>query len=101
MKTKKNETPKRKEAPLTTKNCVIQKTGDTDLRRGAKKLQELTASTGHNPNDGNLYAFSNCKNTIKIIQKQGNGLMMITKKTDSATDWPAYIPRGKQGHTKK
>jgi hypothetical protein len=26
---------------------------------------------------------------------------MITKKTDSATDWPAYIPRGKQGHTKK
>jgi hypothetical protein len=84
---------------LVKEPVVIQKSGDTDLRRGRDKLSELVEKTGHNPHDGNIYAFSNCKNTIKIIQKKEDGMMMSAKKMEAAKDWPEYQKKGSLGYT--
>jgi hypothetical protein len=84
---------------LVKKPVVIQKSGDSDLRRGILKLCSLVAMMGYNPHDGNIYAFSNRKNTIKLIQQKQDGMMMISKKTDAAQEWPEYQEKGTLGYT--
>ncbi|MDR1584200.1 MAG: hypothetical protein LBS55_13270 [Prevotellaceae bacterium] len=96
MKVKKNES-----VPETVveKPSLILKSGDTDLRRGAKALKKLIETTGYNPNDGNMYGFYNMQETAKFIQHKKDGDAMLTKKRDVPVNiWPKYQPQGAPGY---
>jgi hypothetical protein len=78
---------------------LILKSGDTDLRRGPKALNELIKITGNNPFSGDLFGFSNEKDTIKIIQQKTDGSEMLIKKMiEPIRNWPAYQPKGEPGY---
>ncbi|MDR2408886.1 MAG: IS66 family insertion sequence element accessory protein TnpB [Bacteroidales bacterium] len=88
-----------KKHPGKKEIVLVLKSGDTDLRRGPKALNELIKRTGNNPQDGNMYAFSNVKNTIKIIQQKDDGTEMLVKKTNAPiNNWPEYKEKGLPGY---
>lgn len=80
---------------------LVIKSGDTDLRRGPKALGKIVEEMGMEPANGDIYAFSNTRNNIKIMQQKPDGILLVTKKTVSTIEWPEYQPPGKSGHTVK
>jgi hypothetical protein len=80
--------------------ALIAQSGDTGLRRGAKELSKVVEKMGMDPHNGDMYAFSNMKNSIKVLQEKSDGMLLIIKKNGGPIeDWPEYIPPGKPGHT--
>jgi hypothetical protein len=105
MKAKKNDNIPETESEKPHGNstpkepALILKSGDTDLRRGTKALNKLIETTGNNPHDGNMYAFYNEKDTVKIIQHKSDGDEMLVKKMNELIgDWPEYRPNGEPGY---
>jgi hypothetical protein len=80
------------------KKSVVQKAGDTDLRRGMNKLGELLEKNGCDPNNGDLYAFSNEKDKVKIIQNTPECSKMLVVKNKNLPSWPEYKKPGEPGH---
>jgi hypothetical protein len=76
--------------PLVKNPAVICKTGCTDLRRGMQTLSKMVEHMGFEPHDGNMYAFSNEKDTVKIIQQKEDGMAMLTQKIWHPFYWPEY-----------
>jgi hypothetical protein len=96
MRIKENENKPETESD---KPALIIKSGDTDLRRGPKALSKQIETTGNNPRDGNMYGFSNMKDTIKIIQHKKDGDEMLVKKMlVPINNWPEYQPPDKPGY---
>ena len=76
----------------TISNNVIVKTGVTDLRRSETTLSEIIREKIHrDPNDGNIYAFSNkTQMIVKLVKRQDDGIVLYKKRFDSPIKWPEY-----------
>jgi hypothetical protein len=54
---------------------------------------------GENPKSGNIFAFSNNKNNIKLMQQKEDGISLLVKKTIKPIKWFEYQPADKPEHT--